>query len=257
MPSSDKTKEVLEQILAELYAEEAKDTQINDGSYLVAEDGQLLGKINTNPYDTESILNEYGPFGSQYSATSIFNEYSQYGSQYGFYSINNPYCTQPPKLYINGRLLGLVSANSHVPNRISPEAFLYTLRNDLNDLLQGRLIESESHARQLSGDSYIEAADGTFLGSLNPNKFDTESIFNQFGSYGNKFSQVSILNKFSDYGNQFSQLSPFNKFSNTPPKIFLKGNFYAYLTVNTMLRPNIQPDEIFEWAQKNVRKSYG
>lgn len=254
MSSSDKTKEVLEQILAQLYSEQAQETKVADGSYLIAEDGQLLGNITDNIYDTNSILNQYGPFGSIYSTTSIFNKYSQYGSQYGAYSINNPYCTQPPKLVINGRVIGYVSTNSLISNRISTEAFLYTLENDLQSLLRGQIVESERQARQLKKESYLEAQDGTFLGKLNPNPFDQESIFNKFGSYGNKFSQVSIFNKFSSYGSQFSKLSPYNKFSKTPPRIFISGEFFAYLTVNNFISPRIDPDEITTWAERNVSK---
>jgi len=254
MSSSDKTKEVLEQILAQLYSEQAQESKVADGSYLIAEDGQLLGNITDNLYDTNSILNQYGPFGSPYSTSSIFNDYSQYGSQYGAYSINNPYCTQPPKLVINGRFVGYVTANPYMSNRISPEAFLYTLENDLQSLLRGQVVESESQARQLKRESYIEAQDGTFLGKLNPNNFDKESIFNKYGSYGNKFSQISIFNKFSPYGSQFSELSPYNKFSQTPPRIFVNGEFVAYLTVNSYISPRIDPEEIITWAERNVSK---
>lgn len=256
MAGSDKTKEVLEQILAQLYAEQAQETKAFDGSYLIGEDGQLLGKITDNAYDTDSILNEYGPYGSEYSTTSIFNPYSQYGSEYGAYSINNPYCSTPPKLFINEQFKGYVTANPHMPNRIPPEAFLYTLQHEIQSLLAGQIAESESDARQLSGESYIEAADGTFLGKLTPNRFDTESIFNQFGPYGNRFSQTAIYNRFSPYGNQFSNLSAYNKFTQTPPKLFVKGKFMAYVTVNEYLRPRVHPDELMEWAQRNV-STYG
>ena len=103
-------------------------------------------------------------------------------------------------------------------------------------------------------ESFIEAQDGTFLGKLNPNKYDQESIFNRFGSYGNQFSQVSIFNRYSPYGSQFSDLSPFNKFSNTPPKIYVDGNFVAYLSVNTFIKPRIDPEEILDWAERNISK---
>lgn len=253
MSSSDKTKDVLEQILAQLYSEQAKETHVEDGSYLVAEDGQYLGKITDNSYETDSILNQYGPYGSQYSNTSIFNPYSPYGSQYGAYSVNNPYCSVPPKLFINSRFMGHVTANRYVPNRIASEAFLYSLRNELPALLSGSIVESEAHARQLREESYIEAADGTFLGRLNPNRFDRDSIFNQFGPYGNQFSQTSVFNKFSNYGNQFSKLSPYNNFTETPPKLYVRGEFVAYLTVNHMLSPRVSPDELLQWAERTVR----
>jgi hypothetical protein len=232
MSSSDRTKDLLEQMLAQLYEEQAKQTYVHGGSYLMGQDGQLLGKITDNPYDTDSILNQYGPYGS----------------------INNPYSTSPPKLIINGGLLGYVTANPHIANVISPEAFLYTLENDIHSLLAGQVIESETQARQLAGESFIEAQDGTFLGKISPNRFDTHSIFNRFGPYGNKFSQTSIFNKFSNYGNQFSQLSPYNKFSRTPPRVFVKGEFVAYLTVITLLQPRIDPVDILDWAEKNVSK---
>lgn len=252
MATRDKTKELLEQMLAELYSEQAQQTQLDDGSYLVAQDGQFLGKITDNSYDTDSILNEYGPYGSAYSTTSIFNEYSDYGSVYGQNSINNPYCSQPPKLIINGNLLGVVTTNNTIMNGISPKAFLYTLKNDFNSLMSGRITGSETAMREHNKESFIEAADEKFLGKLNPNQYDTDSIFNKFGEYGNQFSQSSIFNKFGEYGNQFSELSPYNQFSTTPPRIYLNGEFYAYLTVNQMLNPRIDPEEIFECAERNV-----
>lgn len=254
MSSPDKTKEVLEQILAQLYADQAGDTRSTNGSYLIAEDGQLLGKITDNSYANDSILNQYGPYGSRYSNTSIFNPYSPYGSEYGVYSVNNPYCSTPPKLYIGGRLIGRVSANRYIHDRIAPEAFIYSLQNELPALLSGRIVESEIQARTLKGESFIEAADGTFLGKLNPNKLDRDSIFNEFGPYGNRFSQTSIFNKFSSYGNQFSNLSPFNNFTQTPPKLYVRGKFAAYLTVNPMIHPRVGPDELLQWAENNVSR---
>ncbi|MFT5717187.1 MAG: hypothetical protein ACI9T7_001373 [Oleiphilaceae bacterium] len=252
MSSSDKTKELLEQMLAQLHSEQAKETKAYDGSYLIAEDGQLLGKITDNIYDTDSILNQYGPYGSQYSTTSIFNPYSQYGSEYGSYSLNNPYTTTPPKLFINSSFLGYVTANQHTQNRISPEAFFYTLENDFNSLLSGVIVQSETQARKLQRESFIEAQDGTFLGKLTPNKFESNSIFNKNGAYGNKFSQTSIYNNFSDYGSQFSEYSPYNKFSNSPPKAFVNGEFVAYLTKNKFIEPRIDPDDIMEWSERNI-----
>ena len=89
MSKDDQTKELLEKMLADLYAKQASVGTSYGDSYLVAQDGQFLGKITDNQYDSDSILNEYGPYGSQYSNTSIFNEYSPYGSPYGQFSINN------------------------------------------------------------------------------------------------------------------------------------------------------------------------
>lgn len=256
MPPADNTQKILEEMLAKLYSEQAKETNQHGNSYLIAQDGQFLGEINTNWHDGNSILNEYGPYGSPYSKTSIFNSYSSYGSEYGRYSINNPYCSSPPKLFINSKFIGHVSANRYVLNRYSPEAFIYTLRNDINSLLLGKINETDSDVRRSKGESFIEASDGTFLGKINPNRYDIESIFNKYGPYGNRYSTSSIFNRFSNYGSQFSSLSPYNKYSSNPPKIIHLGRDEVYLTKNEILSPRIDPDEIFKWAQNNVGK-YG
>jgi len=256
MSKDDQTKELLERMLADLYEKQAKSGNRYGDSYLIAQDGQFLGKITDNQYDNESILNEYGPYGSQYSTTSIFNEYSMYGSPYGQYSVNNPYCSTPPKLVINGALIGYVTKNQYVNKAIPTEGFLYTLKHDIHSLLAGQIIQSQVQARQVSGDSFIQAYDGTFLGSLRPNRYDQDSIFNNYGPYGSRYSQTSIFNRYGQYGGRYSTLSPFNPHTTTPPQVFHGGQAIAYLTVNTMLKPRIDPDEIMDWAEQNVRK-YG
>ncbi len=62
--------------------------------------------------------------------------------------------------------------------------------------------------------SMIVAQDNkkTYLGKI-ANSFDSESIFNEFGTYGNEFSGKSIWNEFSTFGNEFNPSSPFNEFS--------------------------------------------
>lgn len=254
--ATDKTKELLEQLLADLYKKQAAGIEPIGASYLQAQNGQLLGKITTNRFDKESILNKYGPFGSKYSPTSIFNKYSDYGSRYGNNSVNNPYCATPPRLVINGKVFGFVTVNRNVKNRIQTEPFLYALENDIKGLLSGRITESASGARQKQGESYIEAGDGTFLGNLDLNQFEQDSIFNQFGTYGNKFSPSSLFNQFSTYGNQFNPLSPFNQYSTNPPKLYVNGQFVAFLTKNPIKKPSVDPDNLLSWAEHNVSR-YG
>lgn len=253
MSSQDETKKLLENILSDLYQESSSAVSWDrNKSYLLASDGQFLGEITSRTDSPNSILNQYSPYGSQYSNTSIFNPYSLYGSRYGAYSINNPYCTAPPKLIINGKLLGRVTNNNYITNKISTEAFLYTLKNHLDLLLQGHICESEEEVRCLKKESFIIAADGQYLGSIKPSPYDQDSIFNTFSPYGSKFSQTSIYNKFSPYGSSFSPISPYNTFSTKPPKVYVKGRFTAYLTNNRMLNPQINPDELKNWAQHNV-----
>ena len=51
-------------------------------SFLLAQDGQFLGMLSSNKYQSDSVINKYGSYGSKYSSTSIFNQYGQYGSRY-------------------------------------------------------------------------------------------------------------------------------------------------------------------------------
>ncbi len=72
-----------------------------------------------------------------------------------------------------------------------------------------------------------------YLGKLNANKYDTESIWNKYGSYGNKYNSKSIWNEYGTYGSEYSSYSPFNTYASNPPIIIdSERNFYGYFTVN-------------------------
>jgi len=58
--------------------------------------GKYLGRLSANPYETDSVSNPYGKYGSPYSSDSINNPYGKYGSPYSSDSINNPYGSNPP-----------------------------------------------------------------------------------------------------------------------------------------------------------------
>lgn len=58
--------------------------------------------------------------------------------------------------------------------------------------------------RNGSNSPKLIAPDGTYLGNLNNNRLDPNSINNPLGQYGNRFSPNSVNNQFSPYGNRFS-----------------------------------------------------
>ena len=87
--------------------------------------------------------------------------------------------------------------------------------------------------------------DGKYLGKITSNRFDQDSIGNQFGSYGSTFSASSIFNMFGDYGSQFSSTSAFNQFATTPPVIVVNGRPQWYLTINTTKPPGIFPTQLY------------
>lgn len=90
----------------------------------------------------------------------------------------------------------------------------------------------------------IVAFDGQFLGTINDNAFDSDSVANNFGDFGSQFSNTSIWNNFGTYGGEFGSLSAFNDFTTTPPRIFGNGIFVAYLTTNQLLVPRVDPNNL-------------
>jgi hypothetical protein len=89
--------------------------------YLFSNDGKYLGLLSTNIYNSDSVFNEYGTYGSKYSSTSIWDEYGSYGSKYSSFSAFNPYTSTPPIIIdSNGNLLGKVTANPYISGGINP-----------------------------------------------------------------------------------------------------------------------------------------
>ncbi len=130
------------------------------GSWPGGSSAAYLGKLSSNPFDSESISNPYGRYGNPYGST-LTNPYSPYGSPYSSRSWRNPYATNAPRIY---------------------------------------------------------ASDGTYLGKLSSNPFDSESISNPFGRYGNPFGN-NLMNPFSSYGSPFSSQSWRNPYTTSAPRI--------------------------------------
>lgn len=59
-----------------------------------------LGLVISNCYALDSIVNDYGNYGSSYSSTSIRNPYGLYGSAYSNTSAFNANATEPPVIWI-------------------------------------------------------------------------------------------------------------------------------------------------------------
>ena len=96
----------------------------------------------------------------------------------------------------------------------------------------------------------IIANDNQYLGKISKNQYDSDSINNEFGTYGSEFSSYSIFNEFGTYGSEFSNLSPFNMFTSTPPKIYKDNIFIAYLTVNTFIFPRVDTNLLVAWLNE-------
>lgn len=59
----------------------------------------------------------------------------------------------------------------------------------------------------------IYAPDGKYLGNLNSNRYDPNSVSNPYGQYGSRYSPDSINNPYGQYGNPYSPNSVNNPYA--------------------------------------------
>ena len=75
----------------------------------------------------------------------------------------------------------------------------------------------------------------TFLGCFDCSEYGSDSICNEYGTYGSEYSSNSIWNEYGTYGSEYSSSSPWNEYSssnNVPVLVDRSGNFYGYFTIN-------------------------
>lgn len=72
-----------------------------------------------------------------------------------------------------------------------------------------------------------------FVGCLNCSRYDDQSVWNKYGTYGSKYNNESIWNKYGSYGSKYENMSPWNKYANEAPVIVdREGNYYGKFTSN-------------------------
>lgn len=74
---------------------------------------QFAGCLNCNRYDSGSVCNRYGAYGSRYSDTSIWNRYGDFGSRYEDSSPWNRYGEGLIVVDPDGNLYGHFSLNRY------------------------------------------------------------------------------------------------------------------------------------------------
>lgn len=79
-----------------------------------------------------------------------------------------------------------------------------------------------------------------YLGLI-ASKYDADSIFNKYGTYGNKYGSNSIWNEYGHYGGKYSGFSPFNPYSTKPPQIVKDKKTVGRLTVNKSIKGGVSP----------------
>lgn len=141
----DATSAVMKDVLAYLYASGAP-AKAKGMAFVQAHDGTYLGSVDAEPDSAHSLLNPYGPFGSEFSPRSMFNPDSEYGRLDGKSSAWNPKALTPPRLVIHNKVKGIISANEDIKDRITPEDFSYTLEIDTAGLSIGKLRKAPAKA---------------------------------------------------------------------------------------------------------------
>lgn len=74
---------------------------------------------------------------------------------------------------------------------------------------------------------------GRYLGNLNSNQFDPDSVSNPFGRYGSKFSPDSVNNPYGQYGSPYSPYSARNPYATQAPAIVTpQGKYLGKFSAN-------------------------
>lgn len=113
------------------------------------------------------------------------------------------------------------------------------------------MTQGEYEIRVMRQESFLIAQDGQFLGILSSNKYQSDSVMNQYGSYGSKYSSTSIFNRYGQYGSRYASYSPFNPYTSTPPQVILRGQCVGLLTTNVFLQNRLDPHQLFDWIHEN------
>ena len=93
----------------------------------------------------------------------------------------------------------------------------------------------------------------TYLGCLNCNQYDTDSVFNQYGNHGSRYATDSIFNPYGDYGSRYSNYSACSSYAMDPPVIVDEGgNFYGRLTLNQYHAQATKDEELIRWLEDSV-----
>jgi hypothetical protein len=70
----------------------------------------------------------------------------------------------------------------------------------------------------------------TYLGCINCSEYDSDSVFNTYGTHGSPYASDSVLNHYGQFGSKYSNYGACNAYANDPPIIVDgEGNFYGRL----------------------------
>ncbi len=74
----------------------------------------------------------------------------------------------------------------------------------------------------------VDPNNGKYLGNLNSNPYDPNSVSNPYGRYGSKYSPDSVNNPYGQYGSPYSPNSANNPYTTGGPVIIDNNNPYRH-----------------------------
>lgn len=90
----------------------------------------FLGCLNCGRFDSDSVCNRFGDYGSRFSDKSIWNRFGGYGSRFEDHSPWNKFATAPPAIVDSqGNFYGYFTANRYHDKRTTDRSFLAFLNN--------------------------------------------------------------------------------------------------------------------------------
>jgi hypothetical protein len=96
----------------------------------------------------------------------------------------------------------------------------------------------------------VVAHDGTFLGVVDNNAYNSDSICNQYGQYGSPYG-IGIFNKYGTNGGEYSRIGAYNESAQRPPLLIKDGQAVALVTKNPNFESRIDPDFLQQMACRN------
>lgn len=91
----------------------------------------FLGCLNCSEFDTNSVHNEFGA-GSAFKSESIFNEFGPFGSEFSTFSACSPYASDPPVVVDGeGNFYGRLTVNEFGQNAIKDESIVAWLKGEV------------------------------------------------------------------------------------------------------------------------------
>ncbi|BDA76497.1 hypothetical protein CAL7716_106630 (plasmid) [Calothrix sp. PCC 7716] len=96
----------------------------------------------------------------------------------------------------------------------------------------------------------VVANDGTFLGVVNNDAYDSDSICNPYGRYGSPYG-IGIFNTYGRNGGAYSNIGAYSEYARKPPLLIEDGQAVAYITKNPNFQSRIDPDFLQQIACRN------